>query len=148
MDMLGLSEDNKGASRASFHSHFQPYFLSLPLNPHRVCLSCPCDRVEGKKEGEIIVTCSKNSSPMAHHCAAVWGRPRSYLHILESLWSGSGPSLHGLFRSLIAVGAWIVTWPCTYTQVYYLCTHTCRKQATKTVANRADTLHGKSIVGL
>lgn len=84
MDMLGLSEDNKGASRASFHSHFQPYFLSLPLNPHRVCLSCPCDRVEGKK-GEIIVTCSKNSSPMAHHCAAVWGRPRSYLHILESL---------------------------------------------------------------
>lgn len=54
-----------------------------------------------KKEGKEIVTCSKNSRPIAHHIGAVWGRPCSYSHILEGPWSGSGPSL-GLFGSLIA----------------------------------------------
>lgn len=42
-------------------------FLSLPLSSHRICLSCPCDRVEEKK-GAKIGTCSKNSSTFAHHC--------------------------------------------------------------------------------
>lgn len=101
---------------------FSRIFLPLPLPPHEICLSCPCDGSEGlkKKRGgggeQIIVTCSKNSSQMAHHCAAVWGRPRCHLHILEGLWSGAGS-----FRSLIAVGAWVVMWPCTYTQVHHLC---------------------------
>lgn len=121
-----------GGERSSLYSHSFVFFpsgwstLSFPFVPPWFLFLLPecasavlVTGLRGRKRGEKIVTCSKNSPPSLW---AIWGWPHSYLHTLEDLWSGSGPSF-GLF-----LGHWLQQemelWSCTHRLT--ICTQTGR----------------------